>query len=166
MLWLVRWKVAGELYALGYGVLSLDSDTSIRADLYAHLKAPPFSSYQVVSHTDIDDRLPQLNCGFTYLSPPKGKGKGEGKGEGQLVPPSRATSGALWLVTEASKRVERLLDLAQVPLSPTTGRPSPNALWEQLTWNDAALSAFAGRMIFREGAGDFLTLEDRDEWRR
>ena len=177
-LWLVRWKVAAELYALGYGVLSLDSDTSIRADIYAYIKAPPFSSYQVVAHTDIDDRQPQLNCGFTYLPPPRTRksrrglvGKGGKKGDGppeakeQLVPPSRATSGALWLVTEASKRVEMFLSLTQVPLTPQ-GHPSPNAVWEQLTWNDAALSAFAGRMIFREAVGDFLTPEDRDKWRR
>ena len=60
-----------ELTRLGYSVLMLDSDISIRSDPYVYLKSPPFSHYQIVIHPEGGN--PGLNCGWNYVS---GGGRG------------------------------------------------------------------------------------------
>ena len=65
-LYLIRWEIARRLLDLRYNVLVLDLDAVLVADVYALLRSPPISQYDVI----ISDQGPKngINCGFVYFN--------------------------------------------------------------------------------------------------
>ena len=113
-----------ELTRLGYSVLMLDSDISIRSDPYVYLKSPPFSHYQIVIHPEGGN--PGLNCGWNYVS---------GAVEGRP---------AHWMVKEVMNRIEKLLNFPNPPQArrqSRRGKPLELACEATLVFEHAARPA-------------------------
>ncbi len=47
-LWMMRWLEFARMLRAGRSVLMLDADTVVTENVYAYLKAPPFSCAQVI----------------------------------------------------------------------------------------------------------------------
>lgn len=120
-LWWQRWFFLSEAVGLGYRVLSLDTDVSLRADPYPLLHGP-LAHHDLITGLDNDQALrpfyfPAANVGFAYARGGK-------------------TGGAYWVLRECRVRLERLLIGQIVPLPGRIGLsqqvclpPSSPPLW-------------------------------------
>ena len=119
-LWWQRWFFLSEAVGLGYKVLSLDTDVSLRADPYPLLHGA-LSHRDLITGIDTDQALrpfffPAANVGFVYARGPPG-------------------GGCHWVLSEARRRLERLLRGEIVPLPKKRG-VSQQVVWDQDTFKD------------------------------
>lgn len=62
--WWWKWYTVARAIALGYNVLSVDSDTFPLSDFYHRVKAPPMSGYTLMSQAELGYAV---NGGFAYI---------------------------------------------------------------------------------------------------
>ena len=124
-LWWQRWFFLSEAVGLGYKVLSLDTDVSLRADPYP-LFHGPLAHHDLITGLDTDQAMrpfyfPAANVGLVYArGPPNG--------------------GAHWVLSESRRRLERLLQGGIVPLPEQRG-VSQQVVWDQDTFKDVLETA-------------------------
>lgn len=125
-LWWQRWFFLSEAVGLGYRVLSLDTDVSLRASPYPLIHGP-LAHHELLTGLDTDKTnpttsfyFPQINVGFVYARGPPG-------GAGHAV------------LLSTRRRLERILagEIIALPSSPK-GQMS---LWDQDTFKDALETA-------------------------
>ena len=124
-LWWQRWYFLSEAVGLGYRVLSLDTDVSLRADPYPLLHGA-LAHHSLLTGLDTDQYLrpfyfPAANVGFVYARGPPG-------------------GAAHWVLSEARRRLERLLRGEVVALPAIRGR-SQQVVWDQDTFKDVLETA-------------------------
>jgi hypothetical protein len=127
LLWWQRFFILSNAIGLGYRVLALDTDISLRADPYPLLRGP-LGHHSLVTGLDNDrDRspfvFPNTNVGFVYArGPPK--------------------SAAHWVLAETRRRFERLLRGEIFPLPSVRGMSQQQGVvWEQDTVRDVLETA-------------------------
>ena len=119
-LWWQRWFFLSEAVGLGYSVLSLDTDVSLRADPYPLLHGA-LAHHQLITGLDNDQGVrpfyfPAANVGFVYARGPSG-------------------GGGHWVLAESRRRLEKLLRGEIVPL-PSKRGVSQQVVWDQDTFKD------------------------------
>ena len=126
--WWQRWYFLSRAVGMGYRVLSLDTDISLRASPYPLLHGPLWR-HELLTGLDSDQQtssyyFPQINVGFVYARGPPG-----GAGHAVLV--------------ETQKRLERILE-GEIIGHPMV-RPGEDSgvmsLWDQDTFKDALETA-------------------------
>ena len=124
-LWWQRWFFLSEAVGLGYRVLSLDTDVSLRANPYP-LFHGPLAHHDLITGLDTDQALrpfyfPAANVGLVYARGPPG-------------------GGAHWVLSESRRRLEQLLQGEIVPLPEQRG-VSQQVVWDQDTFKDVLETA-------------------------
>ena len=123
-LWWQRWFFLSEAVGLGYRVLSLDTDTSLRADPYAMLHGA-LAHHSLITGLDNDGKVrafyfPPANVGFVYARGPPG-------------------SGCHWVLSESRRRLEQILSGQIIPHPSRVG--SQQVVWDQDTFKDVIETA-------------------------
>ena len=142
-LWWQRWYFLSRASALGYTVLSLDTDISLRVDPYP-LFLSAFSNYELIFALDTDRPtypayFPQINAGLVFF-----RGSRDGT--------------AQWVLAETARRLEALLSgVGEVPW-PQEKRPAQQVVWDQDVLKDVVETAAFGNVT---GAG---TRSYRHSW--
>ena len=134
-LWWQRWRYLGRAVALGYGVLSVDTDVSFRHDPYALLHGALGHRQLVVSlESDRPARVnrfifPAANAGFVYC-----RGAADGA--------------AQWVLAEVARRAEAWL-VGDPITHNRSGDIVQRCLWDQDHFKDAMESAAFGVTSYR-----------------
>ena len=120
-LWWQRWYFLSEAVSLGYRVLSLDTDISLRANPYPLLHGP-LRHHSLIVGLDNDAKLRPFyfvaaNVGFVYAKAPQG-------------------SAAHWVLAECRRRLERIARGEIFPLPSKPSHSSQQMLWDQVRGTD------------------------------
>lgn len=123
-LWWQRWRYTSRSVGLGYNVLFLDTDITVRADPYPLLQAV-YSHRQLL--VGIESDLPARSNRFTWPA----------ANVGFLYTHCAEPNGAVhWLLSEVARRFEALLLTAAPIRHVKSNAIATNLLWEQDTFRD------------------------------